>query len=177
MEDIRKAQHILIEAVAVCVQRGMDIQLLLVGDGRYRGFFTDQARDLGLVDRVQFLGQLSTIDVRARLDQADLFVLPSRGEGLPRAAIEAMARGLPAIGSTVGGFPELLPSDDLVAPGDVAGLARKLQEVLDSPRRMAQMSLRNLSKAHAYQEAVLRKRRNEFYSYLKGRTEAWLEAR
>lgn len=177
MEDFRKAQDILIEAVAVCVQRGMDIQLLLVGDGGYRGFFADQARDLGLVDRVQFLGQLSATDVRARLDQADLFVLPSRGEGLPRAAIEAMARGLPAIGSTVGGFPELLPPDDLVAPGDVACLARKLQEVLDSPRRMAQMSLRNLSKAHEYQEVVLRKRRNEFYSYLKERTEAWLAAR
>ena len=62
-----------------------------------------------LRDRVRFRGQLTTpVDVRAELDRADLFVLPSRQEGLPRAMIEAMARALPCIGSSVGGIPELL---------------------------------------------------------------------
>lgn len=174
MEDLRKSQDILIAAVAVCVRQGMDIQLLLVGDGGYRTFFMDRARDLGLVQHTKFLGQLSLTDVRAQLDRADLFVLPSRGEGLSRAMIEAMARGLPAIGSTVGGFPELLPPENLVSPGDVEALACKLQEVLGSPARMAQMSVRNFTKAHEYAEDVLRKRRNEFYAYLRERTEEWL---
>ena len=54
--------------------------------------------------------------------------------------VEAMARGLPCIGSAVGGIPELLPADDLVTPGDAPGLARKLQEVLSDPARLARMT-------------------------------------
>ncbi len=177
MEDLRKAQDILLEAVANCVCEGMNIRLLLVGDGGYRRFFMDRAHDLGLNERVQFLGQLSSADVRACLDQADLFVLPSRAEGLPRAMIEAMARGLPAIGSTVGGIPELLPADEMVAPHDAVGLAWKLREVLCAPARLAEMAARNFKTAHEYQDSVLHKRRHEFYTYVKAQTDTWLKAR
>ncbi len=177
MEDVRKSQDIVIAAVAACVKRGLDIQLLLAGDGGYRTFFMDQAREVGVLQRTKFLGHLSLPDLRVCLDQADVFVLPSRGEGLPRATIEAMARGLPAIGSTVGGFPELLPSEDLVPPGDVDALVCKLQEVLRSPARMVRMSARNFKKAHEYAEDVLRARRHEFYTHVKERTEAWLKTR
>lgn len=177
MEDVRKAQDIVIAAVATCVRRGLDIQLLLAGDGGYRSFFTNLAHDLGVLPRTTFLGHVSLHDLRAYLDQADVFVLPSRGEGLPRAMIEAMARGLPAIGSRVGGFPELLPSEDLVSPGDVDALVCKLQEVLSSPDRMVRMSARNFKKAHEYAEDVLHARRFEFYTYLKERTDAWLRTR
>jgi glycosyltransferase involved in cell wall biosynthesis len=174
MEYLCKSQDILINAIAACVNQGLDIQLLLVGDGRHRKFLMDHVRHVGLVQRAHFLGQLSASDVRAQLDRADLFVLPSRGEGLSRAMIEAMARGLPAIGSAVGGFSELLPTEDLVPPGDVKALARKIREVLGSGTRLARMSARNLEKAREYQEDSLRKRRIEFYTYLKERTEAWL---
>lgn len=177
MEDVRKSQDIVIAAVAAIVKRGLDIKLLLAGDGGYRTFFMDQARELGVLPRIKFLGHLSSPDLRVCLDQADLFVLPSRGEGLPRATIEAMARGLPAIGSTVGGFPELLPPEDLVPPGDVDALVCKLQEVLSSPVRMARMSAQNFKKAREYAEEVLRVRRHEFYTHVKERTAVWLRTR
>lgn len=178
LAQLYKAPDVLIDAVAICVREGLDLKLVLVGDGRYRAELEARAAALGLGQRVCFRGQLPAGDgVRAQLDQADLFVLPSRQEGLPKAMIEAMARALPCIGSTAGGIPELLPPEDMVPPGDVVALARKIREVATDPERMARMSARNLEKAKEYREEVLRERRTAFYRYLRERTEAWLGTR
>ena len=113
--------------------------------------------------------------VRAALDAADLFVMPSRTEGLPKAMIEAMARGLPCIGSRVGGIPELLEEEEMFRPDDPGNLAAKIAEVLGDPARMARLSRRNLEVARRYTADVLRTRRNEFYLRVRAGTEAWLE--
>jgi L-malate glycosyltransferase len=124
---------------------------------------------------VHFRGNLpSGQAVRAALDAADIFVLPSRQEGLPRALVEAMARALPCIGSTIGGIPELLPPADLVPPGDAEALAAKIREVAADPARRARMSAANLAKAGDYREAELHDRRVAFYRELRARTEAAL---
>jgi glycosyltransferase involved in cell wall biosynthesis len=175
LEDLRKGHDTLFDATARCLLNGLNVHLVLVGDGRNRRNLEACAARSGLGNRAEFRGQLNPAAVRAELDRADLFVLPSRGEGLPRAAIEAMARGLPVIGSTVSGFPELLPSEHLVPPGDPVHLAKKIGDVLTSPERMACMSARNLIKAREYHEEVLFKRRVEFYQHLKEITEAWQE--
>jgi glycosyltransferase involved in cell wall biosynthesis len=86
-----------------------------------------------------------------------------------------IARSLPCIGSTVGGIPELLPSEDLVPPGDVTALASKIREVVTNPERMARMSARNLQKAKDYTDEVLSQQRNEFYRYVREMSEAWLK--
>src|SRR6185369_6068290 len=112
--------------------------------------------------------------VRAQLDAADLFVLPSRSEGLPRAMIEAMARALPCIGSTAGGIPELLPPEDLVPASNVAALASKIQEVLSSPARLSAMSSRNLAAALEYRDEVLDARRRAFFEHIRDVTAEWL---
>lgn len=91
--------------------------------------------------------------------------------------IEAMARGLPCVGTTVGGIPELLPPEDLVPPGDVPALAAKIRQVLGDPQRLAQMSRRNLEKAREYSEHMLTPRRDEFCRYLLRRTEEWQQAK
>jgi glycosyltransferase involved in cell wall biosynthesis len=172
MDQLYKGQDILIDAVADCLQNGCNLELVFVGDGRQRRKLEARAQSRGCGDRVRFLGQLAAGDpVRRQLDRADLFVLPSKGEGLPRAMIEAFARALPCVGSTAAGIPELLPPEDMVPPGDPAALARKVREVLGDRQRMARMSARNLAKADAYREDVLRKRRVEFYQYLKDVTE------
>jgi glycosyltransferase involved in cell wall biosynthesis len=137
--------------------------LTLVGDGKHRLELETMVRQLALSDHVHFTGQLPAGDaVRAQLDRADVFVLPSKTEGLPRAMIEAMARGLPCIGSSVGGIPELLLSGDLVPPNDVQALADKIMEFASNPQRMTQSAARNLQKAREYHEDVLRTRRIEF---------------
>ena len=172
--QLYKAQDVLIDAIAICVQEGLDLKLVLVGDGKHREELENQARELGIGERVEFRGWLAAGDpVRQELDRADLFVLPSHQEGLPRAMIEAMARGLPCIGSNVGGIPELIPTEDMVTAGDITGLATKICEVVSDTQRMEKMSVRNLEKAKNYRNEVLRDRRNTFYRYLKEKTQAW----
>jgi len=134
------------------------------------------AERLSLSHRVDFLGNISRREeIFEKLDQSDLFVLPSRQEGLPRAMIEAMARGLPCIGSQVGGIPELLPPEYLVPPDDEHALANKIIEVIHDPERMARMSARNRELSGKYCSDVLTKRRVEFYTWIKDATEKWLK--
>ncbi|MBI3463693.1 MAG: glycosyltransferase [Planctomycetes bacterium] len=178
LAQLYKAPDVLLDAVELCAAQGLDLQLTLIGDGRFRPGLEANCRERGLDARVRFLGQLpSGAAVREQMDRADLFVLPSRTEGLPRAMIEAMARGMPCIGSTVGGIPELLPPEDLVPPGNAVALAAKIQQVFADTSRMAQMSARNLAVASEYRQEALWGRRVEFYHELRARTENWLAAR
>jgi len=174
LEQLYKGVDVLIDAVSLCIRTGLDIHLIVVGDGRYRPYLEARCRKRGIEDRTHFLGQLPAGEpVYAQLDRADLFVLASRTEGLPRALLEAMARGLPCIGTNVGGIPELLPPEDLVPPNDAKALAAKIREILGNPQRMAQMSLRNFQKAQEYREEVMQARRRAFYQTVKEITVKW----
>jgi glycosyltransferase involved in cell wall biosynthesis len=176
LAQLYKAPDVLIDAVAACVQGGLDLRLTIVGDGRHRAELEAQAAALGLEQRVRFLGRLPAgAAVREQMDRADLLVLPSRAEALGQVIVEAMARGLPCIGSTAGGIPEMLPPEDLVPPDDIAALARKIREVVSDPHRMARMSARNLEKAREYHETPVNERRVSFCRSVKARTQAWLE--
>ena len=178
LEHLYKGVDVLIDAVSLCVREGLDIHLVVVGDGRYRPYLEARCRKRGIEDRTHFLGQLPAGEpVYAQLDRADLFVLASRQEGLPRALLEAMARGLPCIGTSIGGIPELLPPEDLVPPNDAKALAAKIREILGNPQRMAQMSLRNFQKAHEYREEVLKEKRRAFYQVVKEITVEWRKQR
>ena len=176
MAQLYKGPDVLIDAVGACSRRGLGLELVLVGSGRYQAELESRAVALGLKlgRQIHFRGQLTTPEaVRAELDRAHLFVLPSRVEGLPRAMIEAMARALPCLASTVGGIQELLPAEDLVPPNDTAALTQKICEVLSDAARMRQMSARNLEKAREYGE-TLGDRRLAFYRCVEDRTGAWL---
>ena len=178
LAQLYKAPDVLLDAVALCVRQGLDVRLHIVGDGKHRSELEMRAAALGLGERIDFRGQLAAAElVRQELDRADVFVLPSRQEGLPRAMIEAMARALPCVGSTVGGIPELLAADDLVPPNDPLALAQKIREVVTDPSRMARMSARNLKKAREYSPDLLALRRELFYQHVRGRTEGWLKAK
>jgi glycosyltransferase involved in cell wall biosynthesis len=178
LAQLYKAPDVLIDAVAEVIRSGVPVELTIVGGGQHLREMEARAAAQGIGGVVHFTGNLATGQaVRAELDRADLFTLPSRQEGLPRAMIEAMARGLPAIGSTVGGIPELLPEDDLVPPNDVPALAAKIREFLGDPERMARTSARNLAKAREYSQEVLTPRRQALYSHVRARTEEWLRKR
>jgi glycosyltransferase involved in cell wall biosynthesis len=167
LEALYKGQDILLEAMAILARRGSPMHLTMVGDGRLRPELAAQASARGLASLVNFMGNVSAGPaVVSILDANQVFILPSRQEGLPRAMIEAMARGLPCIGSTAGGIPELLAPEDMVPPGNAIALANKISEVVGDPAKMSLMSARNLSVAQEYRQELIQKRRLDFYRYM-----------
>jgi glycosyltransferase involved in cell wall biosynthesis len=163
LAQMYKGPDVLLRAASLCRARGMNIETSLAGDGRYADAMKALAAQLGIGDRVRFLGQLpfgkAVFDF---LDSVDLFVMPSHAEGLPRALLEAMARGCPCVGSDVGGIPELLDAAEMAPAGDAKALAEKIIEVVASASRLKQMAARNLEKARQFSPELLREVRREF---------------
>jgi phosphatidylinositol alpha-1,6-mannosyltransferase len=107
----------LLRGLALAKRQGLRLSLTLVGDGPLRPAIEAQIATLALDAQVRLTGHIAgRAGVEAELDAADLFVIPSWSEGLPRGAIEAMARGLPVIGSAAPGIRELLPDELLFDP-------------------------------------------------------------
>ena len=115
------------------------IQLVLVGDGPLRGQLMQQAGELGVAQRLHLLGRRD--DVPRLLAAADVFVLPSRTEGMPAVLIEAGLAGLPAVAFWVGGVGEVVGegvTGMLAPPGDHARFQQAVAALAgDSPRRAA----------------------------------------
>lgn len=173
MSALYKAQDVLIEAIAICHKKGFNVELTLLGDGKYQQVFIEKAKQLGILKRVNFAGRVPPGQpVIEQLDLADIFILPSLTEGLPRSLIEAMARGLPCIGTRVGGIRELLSDEDLVVPGDAKELAQKIVAVIRDQKMLEKMARRNSEKAKEYCSSELNKRRVEFYKKVAEATKA-----
>lgn len=113
-------------------------RLLILGEGPERAALEAAARGAGLGERVLFRGLVP--DVVPYLQAADVFVLPSRAEGMPNALLEAMAAGLPCVSSRVGGALDLItPGRNglLVEPGDPAALGAAVRWLLERPAEAA----------------------------------------
>jgi glycosyltransferase involved in cell wall biosynthesis len=139
-------------------------RLTVIGGGSLLPALSASALQLGLGDRVRFLGAISPEHVFASLAAADLFVLPSRTEGLPRSLIEAMTLGLPCLATPVGGVPELLPPSALVAVDDPRGLAGAIDDLAADPARRVAMGRANRERAHAFRSSERDRRLAAFYA-------------
>lgn len=165
-----KGIEVLIAAVRRLADAGSPVRVTHLGGGRYLPEIARVARRLRVADLVTLAGHVQAGGaVREYLDASDLFVLPSRTEGLPRALIEAMARGLPAVASAVGGVPELLDPAYLVRPGDPIELADRIAWLISDPRRLAEASARNLRTAWGYSTSAIEPVRNAFYAQIAAR--------
>ncbi|WP_157314424.1 glycosyltransferase [Chitinibacter sp. GC72] len=146
-----KGHDILLKALAECKEMGVDLSLNLVGEGRLKKQLEILVEQLGLEENVNFLGLVEHgASMCSVLDSADIFVMPSRAEGMPRAVIEAMARGLPVISTSVGGIPEIVDSQFLVSPEDSTLLAEKIAELVMRPDILASASFNNLVTARGF---------------------------
>lgn len=167
MFQLYKGQDTLLEAAKICIESGMDLRVRFVGDGPYRATLEQLASSLGLSEKITFVGKLTGGEpVREEIDRSDLFVMPSRQEGLPRALLEAMARGAACITSNVGGIPELMTDEDMVPANDPAALASALLRVAQDPAELERRSARNLRRARDYHYQIVRQRRSAFYEDL-----------
>jgi len=162
-----KGVHTAIDAVARLVHEGADIELRVLGSGDPKALLF-RAQQHHIQDRVFFDGTLPTGSAVYRwLDQLDIYAQPSFTEGLPRALIEAMSRGLPAVASDVGGIPELLENQHLFPAGDSCALAERLNFFIFSHSRRACAGRLNIKKSQKYLGNVLDIRRTKFLLALK----------
>jgi len=128
-----KAHSVLLEAVAVLAGERPRLRLRVVGEGPERGSLEAQARDLGIADRVVFLGALPREQLSAEYRSADLFVLPSLREGFGVVLIEALASGTPVVATRSGGPESIVDASlgELAEPGDAPSLARAIVRALE----------------------------------------------
>jgi glycosyltransferase involved in cell wall biosynthesis len=150
----RKSFDVLIAALARLA--GLPWRLAIAGD-RSRDLAATARLDAdiarhGLAGRVEVLGALPAERIAALYAGSDLFVLSSRHEGYGMAFAEAMAHGLPVIGTTAGAIPDTVPpaAGMLVAPDDVAALADALRTLIENPERRRRLA----SAAHAAAQAL-----------------------
>ena len=130
--NLRAKNHAeLLRAVASLQERFPGMELLLAGDGPLRPELEREAADLGLAEKVRFLGDRR--DITAILASTDVTVMPSGSESLSNAILESMAASIPVVATRVGGNPELIDEDRglLVPPSDVGALAAALGRLLE----------------------------------------------
>ncbi|WP_309112239.1 glycosyltransferase [Saccharothrix sp.] len=168
-EQHYKGHDVLLRALHRLTGEGLDVRAVVVGGGRQHGELVDLASSLGLAERVRFTGTVhdrrSVIEL---LDAANLFVMPSRTEGLPRALVEAMARALPAVGTRVGGIPELLDPRCLVDADDHEALARVMRWLLTDAQAWECQSRRNLDLARTFESSLLDEQFSAWLAQVRG---------
>lgn len=163
-----KGHSVVIKIVRALRDAGYDVNVRFIGDGEKRQYFENLSREMGIEDFVSFTGLLkSKQEVRRVLLEGDIFVFPTKAEGLPRAVIEAMAVGLPVLSTPVSGIPELIEDENLFEPLDCKGFTKRLKYLFDNTEKMEEMSKRNIEIAKLYLKDVLEVRRVQFYSQLK----------
>jgi len=157
----RKGLQFLMPALA---SLGPDVgpwRLVVVGDGPRHEALLSQAMELGLTDRIEWLGQVAHDELSAIYRRADLFVLPSLSEGMPNVVLEAMASGLPILATRVPGSEELVRDGDngfLVPAGDIAALGETLSRLLGDANLRRRMGLKSREFVSAYTWSSLAER-------------------
>ncbi len=131
----RKGQMQLVEAAHKLRTTGMNVEIVLAGDGELRPLLERRIADLGLQDSVRITGWIGDAEIRKELLAARAFVLPSFAEGLPVVIMEALALGRPVVSTYVAGIPELVTDGAcgwLVPAGDVDALATALRRAMNA---------------------------------------------
>ena len=137
-----KGMDTLILAMPRLLLRWPDLQLVIVGSGDDRAWLDHIARDSGVQRHVHFLSGLSYPEISACYQAAEIFALPSRGEGFGFVYLEAMAHGKPVIGGAHGGAPEVIQDGEtgyLVQHGDPVQLATSIDALLANPEQARRM--------------------------------------
>ena len=154
----RKGQHHLIRAVKQLTDRGVDVSVSLAGTGDSLNDFQRLSQELGVQDRVHFLGYIPREELGAYYASADVFVLPSYNEGMSLAALEALAAALPLVLTRTGG------TDDLVEEGingftyewgEIDQLAFHLEYLAQNRSLLPQMGAKSRTRAEQYSWTVI----------------------
>lgn len=171
--DRNQATPRLFSAGRIVHQKGLDLALRalvglkdldwewrIAGDGPQLEFLKRLAQELGIAERIRFLGWQSREQLIQHYQQANLFLFPSRHEGMPNAVLEAMASGLPVIASRIAGSEELVMDGEtgLLFPSEsVDSLRAALKQLLTDAslrQRMGVASRRRVEEYYSWQSAA-----------------------
>lgn len=157
-----KGQEYVIRALSkLNKELGFNYHYYMVGAGD-QSFLRGVAKEVGVEEFVHFIGPLPHDKVTEMLDDMDLYIQPSKQEGLPRALIEGMSRALPAVGTRVAGIPELLGDDYLVKKGSVDDIIEVLSTKMNK-ECMKEQARVNYAKASEYTLDIINARRQAFF--------------
>ena len=159
-----KGQEYVIKALKYFLDKGYNVEYHLAGgySGNQKNtFLYDLAVKEGVIDKVIFEGSLSSEQIMDYYDSIDIYVQPSKQEGLPRAVIEAMSRGCPVLGTDIAGIPELIQERCLFKKGSVKSFINAVERLLIC--NQADIAIENFNNAKMYKEDILENKRKEFY--------------
>ncbi|MEH7019911.1 glycosyltransferase [Priestia megaterium] len=157
-----KGQQYIIEAISKLKREGIKCEYQLVGWGD-SSYLKEKAKQFEVEDCIKFVGTLPHKEVFSWIDNIDIYAQPSRQEGLPRALIEAMSRGCPAIGAKSGGIPELLDKEYVFSNkktniDEICNIIRNYNK-----EKMIKQSKRNFMEAKQYNKELIQKRRKSLF--------------
>ena len=159
--DVRyKGQDLVMHAIASLGADSRNFIYRLIGPGD-RTRLQSLARRLGIQDQVEFTGGIDHDKIPEALDSIDVYIQASRQEGLPRAMIEAMARGCVVVGARTGGIPELLPEEWVVPSGDSRSISTLLADLKNRDLRKA--AEQNYTVSSDFDLTFMNKKRFLFY--------------
>lgn len=165
LDVLYKGQQYVIQALGELKKRGITcFEYRLVGGGN--GEYLKQiATEYDVLEQVNIIGQLPHDKVFEWMDDLDIYVQPSRQEGLPRAMIEAMSRALPCLGAKTAGIPELIDSEYVFSNSktEIEEICNLLLMLSENKALMEEIANRNYEEAKKYQKHILVERRTQFF--------------
>ena len=165
----RKGHKEVIDAIGILKERGYNVFVFFAGKDYHNGIaqLRQYAQKRNISDRVVFTGYLTRKDLETYLGSSDIFVMPTRSEGLPRVIIEAMAKGLPCLTTNVSGNSELITEDMMFDYDNPIELADKIERLITTSTLYEKVSKYNYERSLKYEASILERRRDEFYDKLK----------
>lgn len=155
-----KGQEYVIKAISKLNKGGKNFEYYLVGDGDIT-YLKSISEKYNVQDNVKFLGSIPHEKVFEYLDNTDIYIQPSKTEGLPRALIEAMSRGGPSLGSKIGGIPELINRKFTFKNGSIDEICTLLKKL--DKKTMLEEARHNFENAKEFEKGLLDEKRLTFY--------------
>jgi len=157
-----KGFDVIIKALSILKNNGYLVNVKFAGSGTSHHIMK-LAQAYDVEEQVECIGLLKGDEVMKFLDDIDIYVHPSKQEGLPRSVIEALSRACPVLASSTGGIPELLNDKYLHSPGDYKILACQLEQIIDGKYDLESMAKSNFETAKEYSREILDNKRNVFW--------------
>jgi glycosyltransferase involved in cell wall biosynthesis len=160
-----KGGYLVLRSLKKLKELGISFIFQIVGPGE-GVFLKKEAKRLGIENQLKIIGSLTKEEMIQWYQSIDIYIQPSMQEGLPRAMIEAMSLGCPAIGSNVGGIPELLDKQQIFNPKIIKEITDVITSILDK-NLLIKLASDNFKKAKEYEITKIENNRNKIFDKYK----------